>query len=57
MKKYPWLVLDYEKQPPEMVCRHCEVVEVFRLPMPMDGFTKQIAAFTKIHKLCKEVTN
>ena len=55
MKKYPeWLILDYKKQPPEMVCKRCGTIEVVSLPMPLDAFPKQIAAFTKIHKNCKE---
>lgn len=55
MKNIPkYIILDYSKQPPMMVCQNCGEKRELHLPALIDDFIKQAQAFGKSHKDCKE---
>jgi hypothetical protein len=54
MKKIPeHIVLDYSKQPPEMVCVNCGSRRPWHLPAPISDVIKQGKVFAESHKYCK----
>jgi hypothetical protein len=55
-KGYEYIVLDYSKQPNEMICQHCKQKQVLpEGPMPFRIWEANLDAFFKIHRKCKEM--
>jgi len=53
MKKIPrWIFLNYEKQPPVMVCKCCGESREIHLTAAANDFIKQAEAFAESHKYC-----
>lgn len=54
-KKNEWIVLDYSKEPNEMVCEICNTRQKLPpSPMPMSIMLANLNAFERIHKRCPE---
>lgn len=51
--KMPWVVLQYDVQPPELRCKRCGSREVVNLPMSISFLTGWMREWSKRHKDCE----
>lgn len=53
VKIVKWIILNYEKQPPEFICQHCGEGRIAHIPAVMSDFIKQGEAFSASHRFCQ----